>query len=857
VPQVIKLTDRSWMQEGLAKSKEVGEYRKKRRELGYAYRRSESLYGQGKTVAGYDDSGRKVFAEDDGATSVVKRTGTGYVVETTTPAQDMMAPPAANKSPAGVWSPTAAWEAQGVSGDYDSRFRSAASGMAYRDTVAQQTINRETVFTRKLNYDTADYMERNSQSSQGIPVRSPKSKKPNMFGGIAINAAPERSWWDAVKGQVMLSGQSFWEGFTFQPTSQQRVYGSGLEGVSYAGGAIAGIGLPFKAGKAVGGLVNKFPKAQRVVQYLGGFAENPIVFAYTTYEGGRSLYDTAKHEGSHQAIRSGISMFQGGVAGAGVITQTGTRSLIKETWIKLGAKRVDAHRIFDDAVLAGEDFSAYTGSPQQSLRAFEATRKGAGYVRPHTRSTTRSVFVDNPNLSSNEFLVTKPTQVSGYHRQGYIEVVTASPKKLSSNTAQGSRKGDLGLEDSGVYVSPVGSGNPNFLRISSPDIVGESSVSMNIFKGLFDVPTVTRFKARAVERQPTSVVNQAGFEASTNWLAQQGAAQSGKVYITKRSEVGTGGIQKQVFELPSGRRTVESGTTELEGVIGQGQSFTYKAKGFLSKVKGYGEYTVVDSHPVAVRRATLNTKGNKVTGSSTRTISGKQVAREMSYIDEASTVKPVVGTSVVSIYDSSSVMFKPLESYSPSDIDSAARLPQAYKAPDVMSTYSKPPHVEQPSGFTGFTGDSGGSLGGGGSSGLGGGSSVLGGGSSSRGGGGSSGGSFGGSSGFIIPNVPSGGSSGRRRRRGYGRSIISRIGGGSSYAPYSDTSVTSGVTPSTTTTARRKPKKRRKKDSDSLFEQLVPFSGRYVPSVEGALKNVKGKDEFSAKTGLGLRGVDL
>jgi hypothetical protein len=192
-----------------------------------------------------------------------------------------------------------------------------------------------------------------------------------------------------------------------------------------------------------------------------------------------------------------------------------------------------------------------------------------------------------------------------------VVVSTVSPTSLKGKVV-GAKVEKVGLEDSGIYVTPKGEASPYFTGID----VAPTEYSLNIFKGL-GVPTVTEFSITKVTTYSREVLVKPGFIQ----LAEYQKANTGKglAYITKRSMIGTGDLARQRFTLleptkmtgetvKAGPR-VEAGTSEIEAVIGEGEQFQYTPKTIIGKVKGFDQYTTYKGRAVAIRQGKVLTTG--------------------------------------------------------------------------------------------------------------------------------------------------------------------------------------------------------------------------------------------------------
>ena len=204
-------------------------------------------------------------------------------------------------------------------------------------------------------------------------------------------------------------------------------------------------------------------------------------------------------------------------------------------------------------------------------------------------------------------------------------VSTASPSKIEGDTAGGGRKGSVGLEDPGIYVTPKGEASPYFLRTSgyakrkkftlNPKKIYESA------KAKFQTPTVTELKTTGVVEPSQKALDTPGFSGVRK--QQEELVGRGKAQITKRSKIGQGEAKRQQFpaeedfetpvpltvvrdgkttkvpkdgKIQKGDLITEAGTTELEAVIPAGSKFTDE---------GIVGFTRWDGKKVAIRRGDL------------------------------------------------------------------------------------------------------------------------------------------------------------------------------------------------------------------------------------------------------------
>jgi hypothetical protein len=218
-----------------------------------------------------------------------------------------------------------------------------------------------------------------------------------------------------------------------------------------------------------------------------------------------------------------------------VATTIAAPSFIKQTidipkgaFIKAGSKKVATEQVFSRDVLSGKETLPLSGSVKESVVKFESTR----------------------DLGT-----------------GKIYAQTSSPAKITGNVAGVGKKAKLGLEDTGIYVTPKGQGSPYFLRVDG-SIKPSYSFSFNPVKGIFDQPTVTVFGAEGIVTLPRSVISKPGFKAVESFQRSD-LAGKGVLQITKRSELGQGSIPVDY----SIKGKAKFGTSELVAVVPAGQSF--------------------------------------------------------------------------------------------------------------------------------------------------------------------------------------------------------------------------------------------------------------------------------------------
>lgn len=235
------------------------------------------------------------------------------------------------------------------------------------------------------------------------------------------------------------------------------------------------------------------------------------------------------------------------------------------------------------------------------------------------------VFTNNPTTRSTGDAL-KQFKDANFEIQtsGATPLTTDSFFSKTGTIGEG-RKGSKGLEDPGVYFSPGGKGQEQFLRITP---MSDAKYTLNpkklyeTYADIFKTPTVTKIQTTGIKVQPKEVTLKPGFEASADYL--QTKLGTGEAFITKRSQIGKGEVPKSKFELkqdfPLEQKalTVErngkivklkegdiakkgdvvktAGTSETEAVLPAGTKYKY------TDLEGY---TIVKGEKVALRRAEI------------------------------------------------------------------------------------------------------------------------------------------------------------------------------------------------------------------------------------------------------------
>ena len=294
--------------------------------------------------------------------------------------------------------------------------------------------------------------------------------------------------------------------------------------------------------------------------------------------------------------------------------------------------------------------------------------------------------------------VTSTAETISKIKEANYEVITTSPQKISGTKAGEGPRAKTGLEDPGIYVTALGEGSPAFLGTSGTK---GYSVTLNPIRPLLDIfrqPQATIFKAKGVELQPREVVSQPGFSTTKQFFLEEGS-KTGKVYITKRSEIGQTELPKQSYTTTTGKRIIEGGTSEGEAIVPIGSRFEYTPKTTIGKIKGYEEYfkDPYTGKPTPLRRAkllseetgTTNLKESFTETPSSKIISGKQIVEESSRVSPEPKT-PIIGKTISVSSDKSLE-----ESYKPSSIKSSIESSNVSSIPDYsITSISKPEYYK-------------------------------------------------------------------------------------------------------------------------------------------------------------------
>ena len=230
-------------------------------------------------------------------------------------------------------------------------------------------------------------------------------------------------------------------------------------------------------------------------------------------------------------------------------------NMVSQPAVSLGAEFVEPSKVFDEGVLADKSMFPMSSSVEFSIKEFTKTRAESGRLKG-THVTPAS----------------------------FSKTTTAGPSKTPH------------LEDSGLYITPAGRGSPYFLRLDG--MQADYSLSLNPFGGWFKKPNIVNIEYDAIGRIPDSLIQKKGFTESNLFLAEQ--ANTGKAFITKRSELGQRGIYNKGLT-----------TSELEAVIPEGalmQSLPI-AGNWLNKLRGFSKYTTFKGKAVPIREYGIETTG--------------------------------------------------------------------------------------------------------------------------------------------------------------------------------------------------------------------------------------------------------
>ena len=261
---------------------------------------------------------------------------------------------------------------------------------------------------------------------------------------------------------------------------------------------------------------------------------------------------------------------------------------------------------------------------------------GAEYV-PEEQVYSSQVLIEGKTFPT----ITKSSEVYDQFKSADNIVTTASPQKISGTVAGPGRKGEFFLEDPGIYTTPKGQGSPVFLRI-------EPTTPEFKFSFIPDVkptrPTIAEFQTQGISKIPKGVLDIPGFKATGEYAAST-LAPAGKVYVSKRSQIGVGELTRQTFtaaddfvspitgrKIPRGAKLLEAGTSEGELIIPQSTKF--------EPVSGQKQYTTYQGRVVAIDQYKLIGAADDVASVGKPTTTSQQVYKGIKEYSELSQPKP-------------------------------------------------------------------------------------------------------------------------------------------------------------------------------------------------------------------------
>lgn len=361
-----------------------------------------------------------------------------------------------------------------------------------------------------------------------------------------------------------------------------------------------------------------------------------------------------------------------------IVTDANARNQIREN-IRITAQEdpgkvigTSAGFIYGPKVISATTNKVATVIKNLKVKAISAINKGSKIPAEEVFST--DVLTKQTKFPMSTGTKSALKQFNKVDDSGNIVVQTSAPSKLQGTTAGAGRKGAVGLEDAGIYVTPKGEGSPAFLRLSSADDAVRITIDpTKQLREALKQPTVTEFTVSKVAKIPSSVTSKAGFKAVEGFFKSQTSA---KAFITKRSQIGQGEIARQSFvatenfKLPVQSMSVtrngklislsqgqkvkvgdiirEAGTSELEAVI----PTTSKLVSQNTGLAGFKDYTMIDGVAVPIRKVsvvadTVKQTSNAVsqaTGATSKIVSVAKVQQGTSalssQLDKVSYVSP-------------------------------------------------------------------------------------------------------------------------------------------------------------------------------------------------------------------------
>ena len=308
----------------------------------------------------------------------------------------------------------------------------------------------------------------------------------------------------------------------------------------------------------------------------------------------------------------------------------GITSAVKNVYIAAGAERIPIESVTTQGVISGKEPMPLVRSVSEAQARFDAARMfNYGIEEKYARG---------------------------------IRVSTASPSALKGGEVGVFGKAAAGLEDTGIYVTPEGEASLYFTGVRSLENA-PYEISVNPFKNVFKIPTVTTFEVTDVVRYPRGVIREAGF-AHLEKFQREVLAPKAEAVITKRSEIGLGEIPRQRFKatadftsdtgklsVKKGQIRMEAGTSEIEAVIPVGAKFSYvKPTSAISRLKGFEKYTkfggdrFFQGKNIALRDAIV--EGENTARSQRISLSAEQIAKETESLSSTLSGSKIVSPSI-------------------------------------------------------------------------------------------------------------------------------------------------------------------------------------------------------------------
>lgn len=557
-----------------------------------------------------------------------------------------------------------------------SRFDTAKS-RAQTPIEAYLQQQREGQQSKEKKYKDEELItQNNGLQSNRLQSRIP-SESSNIRSGNLENSRFNQSLSKETQ-EINLSEASFYElGSYVKPTPETKGYATKLRLLS------SSLSQKAKAENTKGFEPAAYNAASAVVGFAVGATQ--LLRPKELVEGLISTIKNPKDSlsGIRQEAASNEYGFFGELTGSTVVAPkvlNVAAKTAKVTYVKAGSKFVPAEEVFSEAALSGVEPFPLAKSVQNIKQRFLKT------IDP----------------------------------EGNIYASTASPQKLKGNVAGAGPKAQANLEDPGIYVTPKGEGSPAFLGVTENGVYPKNP-TLNPFKGAFDTPTVTTFKAKGIATPAKKALESAGFEAVRAF--QEEVAGSGQIVMTKRSIIGQGGVKRQLMtvtqdvETPGGLSVkkgdlrIEAGTSELEAVVPEGQLFEYTPKTKPGKLKGFDQYTKYQGEVIAIREAELLTESGAKTSPKILSKSGsklytiEELSSQASKAEASAPINPLgitssatskkQSTSEVSVLEEGSTSKKTskkvseeIDILSSSEVSSKASDPTSFMSSEVSKSVS-------------------------------------------------------------------------------------------------------------------------------------------------------------------------